>query len=76
MLQHLANPAAQTTSVSPLGVIDIAGVCEILGVSRTWIEQQIRHDRTFPRCFKIGARRHVKFADLQSWVESKARAAA
>jgi predicted DNA-binding transcriptional regulator AlpA len=78
MLQHslMSGAVAQSTSsLSPLGVIDIAQVCELLGVSRTWVEKQIRADRTFPRCFKIGARRHVKITDLQAWVEAQARAA-
>ncbi|HUJ38318.1 MAG TPA: helix-turn-helix domain-containing protein [Hyphomicrobium sp.] len=79
MLQNnlaLSGAVAQSaSSLSPLGVVDIEQVCALLGVSRWWIEQQIRRDRTFPRCFKIGARRHVKLSDLQAWVEAHARAA-
>jgi predicted DNA-binding transcriptional regulator AlpA len=77
MLQHSAlnTPAVQTAPSVSLGVINIDGVCEILGVSRTWIEQQIRRDKTFPRPFRIGARRHIKVSDLQMWVDQKARAA-
>ncbi len=76
MLQHGTAPAAQAApAVGPLGVVDIAAICELLGVSRSWLENTIRQDETFPRPFKIGARRLVKFADLQAWVESKARAA-
>ncbi len=80
MLQHLQRstldiPAAQTARSVSLGVLDIDGICEVLGVSRTWIEQQIRKDKTFPKLFKLGARRHVKLSDLQLWVDQKARAA-
>jgi len=77
-MHHLAlnGPVAQSApTVSPLGVIDIAQVCELLGVSRSWIEAQIRSDKTFPRLFRIGARRHMRFDDLKMWVEQRARAA-
>jgi excisionase family DNA binding protein len=56
-------------------VIDIDHVCELLGVSRTWVEKTIRAHKTFPRPFRIGARRHIKVSDLQLWVDQKARAA-
>ena len=60
MLQHGSAPAVQAApAVGPLGVVDIAAVCELLGVSRSWLENTSL----------------VKFADLQAWVESKARAA-
>jgi excisionase family DNA binding protein len=76
MLQHTSAPVVQPApAVSALGVVDIASICELLGVSRSWLENTIRQDETFPRPFKIGARRLVKFADLQAWVEQKARAA-
>ena len=76
MLQHGSPPVAQAApAVGPLGVVDIASICELLGVSRSWLENTIRHDATFPRPFKIGSRRLVKFSDLQAWVENKARAA-
>jgi predicted DNA-binding transcriptional regulator AlpA len=72
----LNGPVAQSApTVSPLGVIDIAQVCGLLGVSRSWIEAQIRGDKTFPRLFRIGARRHMRFDDLKMWVEQRARAA-
>ena len=76
MLQHTSAPVVQAApAVSPLGVVDIASICDLLGVSRSWLENTVRQDETFPRPFKIGARRLVKFADLQAWVEQKARAA-
>ena len=76
MLQTLSAPVVQAAaSVSPLGVIDMDQVCELLGVSRTWIEKVVRSDATFPRPFRIGARRHIKVSDLQLWVDQKARAA-
>jgi predicted DNA-binding transcriptional regulator AlpA len=72
MLQHLAFNVAVAqsapTGVSPLGVVDIPQVCELLGVSSSWIEAQIRSDKTFPKLFKLGARRHMRLSDLQSWV--------
>jgi excisionase family DNA binding protein len=76
MLQHATAPTSLAApAVSALGVVDIVSICELLGVSRSWLENTIRQDETFPRPFKIGARRLVKFADLQAWVEQKARAA-
>jgi excisionase family DNA binding protein len=75
MLQHPTPSAQAAPAVGPLGVLDIEQVCALLGVSRSWLENIIREDATFPRPFKIGARRLVKFSDLQSWVEQKARAA-
>jgi predicted DNA-binding transcriptional regulator AlpA len=76
MLQTaISGPQAASSSVSPLGVIDIKGVCDLLHTSRTWVEQAIRHDPAFPRPFKLGARRYVKFDDLKTWVEQLARAA-
>ena len=76
MLQTLSAPVVQAAaSVSPLGVVDLVQVCELLGVSRTWIEKVVRSDPTFPRPFRIGARRHIKVSDLQLWVDQKARAA-
>jgi excisionase family DNA binding protein len=74
---HLAHGAVAQSAptVSPLGVVDIEQVCELLNVSRSWIEQQIRRDKTFPKLFRLGARRHLKFDDLKSWVEQRARAA-
>jgi predicted DNA-binding transcriptional regulator AlpA len=71
----LNSGAPASSAVSPLGVIDIEGVCEVLHASRTWVEQAIRNDKTFPKPFKIGARRYVKFDDLRAWVEARARAA-
>jgi predicted DNA-binding transcriptional regulator AlpA len=67
--------APSASSFSPLGVVDIEQVCRLLGVSRSWIYQMIKHDPTFPKLFKLGARQHMKFSDLQHWVEQKARAA-
>ena len=79
MLQHdlgMASPVAQTTSsLSPLGVVDIEQVCDLLGVSRTWIYKMIHNDKTFPKLFKLGARQHMKLDDLRNWVEQRARAA-
>lgn len=75
MLQHPTPSAQAAPAVGPLGVVDIPAICELLGVSRSWLENTIRNDATFPKPFKIGARRMVKFADLQAWVEQKARAA-
>jgi excisionase family DNA binding protein len=78
MLQHhlaMNGPVAQTTSLSPLGVVDIEQVCDLLGVSRTWIYKMIRSDKTFPKLFKLGARQHMKLDDLRNWVEQRARAA-
>ena len=76
MLQHATAPTSPAApAVSPLGVVDIASICDLLGVSRSWLENTVRQDETFPRPFKVGARRLVKFADLQAWVEQKARAA-
>jgi len=77
MLQTaISGPQSQAApSVSALGVIDIAGVCSLLHTSRTWVENAIRKDPGFPRPFKLGARRYVKFEDLKSWVEQRARAA-
>ncbi len=76
MLQPGTAPAAPAApAVSPLGVVDMPSICEWLGASRSWLEQTIRTDETFPRPFKIAGKRLVKFADLQAWIESKARAA-
>ena len=78
MLQHhLAHGAVAQSApaVSPLNIVDIEQVCELLNVSRSWIEQQIRRDKTFPKLFRLGARRHMKFDDLRNWVEQRARAA-
>ena len=63
---HGAPVVQAAPAVSALGVVDIASICELLGVSRSWLENTIRQDETFPRPFKIGARRLVKFADLQA----------
>ena len=72
MLQHTSAPVVQAApAVSPLGVVDIASICDLLGVSRSWLENTIRQDETFPRPFKIRARRLVKFADLQAWVSRR-----
>ncbi len=77
MLPTLTAPAVvrAAPSVSPLGVVDIDQVSELLGVSRTWVEKTLRSDPTFPRPFRLGARRHIKLSDLQMWVDQKARAA-
>ncbi len=76
MLQPASVPAVQPApAVSPLGVVDMASICEWLGASRSWLEQTIRTDETFPQPFKIAGKRLVKFVDLQAWIESKARAA-
>lgn len=61
--------------LSPLGVIDIEDICKLLDVSRSWIETTIRRDKSFPKPFKLGARRYVRFDDLRNWVEQRARAA-
>ncbi len=73
--QGLALMAGRASLRSGLGVIDIDQVSELLGVSRTWVEKTLRSDPTFPRPFRLGARRHIKLSDLQMWVDQKARAA-
>ena len=60
---------------SPLGVIDFNGAALLLRVSSPTLERIIRREREFPRFFKIGARRYVRFDDLQDWIDQKARAA-
>jgi excisionase family DNA binding protein len=75
MLQHQTPSVQAAPTVGPLGVVAIEQVCALLGVSRSWLENIIRSDLSFPRPFRSGARRLVKFSDLQAWVEAKARAA-
>ena len=60
---------------SPLGIIDFNGIAQSLGMSIATLERLVRKDATFPRLFKIGARRYARFDDLRDWVDQKARAA-
>ena len=60
---------------SPLGVVDFNGIAQMLRVSGPTLERIIRREREFPRFFKIGARRYVRFDDLQDWIDQMARAA-
>ncbi len=73
MLLNLTEQA--TPAAFPLGVVDINTAARLLNTSRTYIETMIRRDSAFPRPFKIGAKRYVRFDDLRHWVEQRARAA-
>jgi excisionase family DNA binding protein len=73
-----ANGSTHVVGPASLGVVSFDGACELLEVSRPTLERLIRSDEEFPRPFKIGGRRYVRFADLVKWVDrcaEKARAA-
>lgn len=79
MLEQLAVSAPTAPigfpPASPLGVIDFNGIAQLLRVSTATLERIVRRDHSFPRLFKIGARRYARFDDLRDWVDQKARAA-
>jgi predicted DNA-binding transcriptional regulator AlpA len=60
---------------TPLGVVDADGAAELLRISRRTLDRIVRKDKHFPKLFKIGARQYVRLADLQSWVDMRAKAA-
>jgi len=74
----LHSSSAATAAASPataLGVVDADGAAELLRVSRRTLDRIVRSDRSFPKLFKIGARMYVRLADLQSWIDMRAKAA-
>ncbi len=79
MLEITANTMPPTSMAmppaSPLGIIDFNGIASLLGMSIATLERLVRKDETFPRLFKIGARRYARFNDLRAWIDEKARAA-
>jgi predicted DNA-binding transcriptional regulator AlpA len=73
MHQNIASQAATLPAAKhPLGLVGLAGICELLGVSRSSVERLIRNDPLFPKPFKIANRRFVRFEDLQRWIAAKA----
>jgi predicted DNA-binding transcriptional regulator AlpA len=72
MEQKTAPRPATPSPSHPLGLVDLAGICELLRVSRSSAERLIKNDPSFPRPFKIAGRRYVRFQDLQEWVSQKA----
>jgi predicted DNA-binding transcriptional regulator AlpA len=72
MLETIAPPGA-TVTPGPLGVVDFGNIAALLGVSQQTLERLTRTDATFPKLFKIGNRRHCRFADIQSWIDRKAK---
>ena len=72
------DTAPRTATLSPpghpLGLVDLPGICQLLGVSRSSAERLIKNDPSFPRPFRIASRRYVRFEDLKRWVEEKSAA--
>ena len=60
---------------STFGLVGIAAMCRLLRISRPTLEKLIAEEEGFPVTFKIGARRYVRFVELQRWVDSKGRSA-
>jgi predicted DNA-binding transcriptional regulator AlpA len=75
MLHSTSAATSAATPATPLGVVDADGIAELLRVSRRTLDRIVRKDKHFPKLFRIGARQYVRLADLQSWVEMKAKAA-
>ena len=70
--EKVFDPSAPPT----LGHIGIAAACRLLRVSRPTLEKLIGDkDENFPVVFSIGARRYMRLAALQRWVDSKGRSA-
>ncbi len=72
MLETIAPPGA-TVTPGPLGVVDFGNIAALLGISQQTLERLTRTDATFPKLFKIANKRHCRFADLQGWIDRKAK---
>jgi predicted DNA-binding transcriptional regulator AlpA len=58
-------------------ITDTAGVLAMTGMSRAWLYRTLRDDKTFPRFFKIGARKNSWLrADVEKWILARAGVAA
>lgn len=75
MLHSQSAASAAASPATALGVVDADGAAELLRVSRRTLDRIVRSDRSFPKLFKIGARMYVRLADLQSWIDLRAKAA-
>ena len=75
MLHSSSAAPAAASPATPLGVVDADGAAELLRISRRTLDRLLRTDRSFPKMFKIGAHRYVRLADLQGWIDLRARAA-
>jgi predicted DNA-binding transcriptional regulator AlpA len=71
-----ATPAASSPAQELLGVIDGDAACAILRISRRTFDRLVRDDPSFARPFRIGSRLYIRLADLQAWIDMRARAAA
>ena len=66
--ERVLDPSVPQT----LGHIGIAAACRLLRVSRPTLQKLIEDkDEHFPVVFSIGARRYMRLADLQKWVDGK-----
>jgi predicted DNA-binding transcriptional regulator AlpA len=76
-MQQNATPrtASLPSPGHPLGLVDLHGICQLLGVSRSSAERLIKNDPLFPKPFRIAGLRFVRFEDLQKWVSDKSRTA-
>jgi predicted DNA-binding transcriptional regulator AlpA len=56
-----------------LNIISLNQVCTILGVTRTSLYTYLKKDPTFPKPFKIGQGRLVRFAesDINAWLKTQ-----
>jgi len=72
---HSASAAGTAAPNTALGVVDADGAAKLLRVSRRTLDRIARSDPHFPKLFKIGSRMYVRLADLQSWIDLRAKAA-
>lgn len=74
MLQDVAAVSHLTPPTSPtLGIVVFPDIARALHISPPTLERIIRKDPTFPKLFRIANKRHALLADLQEWIDRKAR---
>jgi hypothetical protein len=65
----LPCPTPRSASSTPTA---LPSCCEC---PRRTLDRIARSDQHFPKLFKIGSRMYVRLADLQSWIDLRAKAA-